>query len=125
MNRTPSDLSRYTSFPRAIEALAETLGEMVRDLNLALRRRVLGYTKTVERYSATGSTATQIPLTASDRPPEGVVLIRAVQVDNAGVPIAAVPVLNFYFADGAIGVFEPSGLTANTVYNLTFLVVEA
>lgn len=125
MTRTPSDLSRYTSFPAGLDAIRKTLGEMVRDLNLALVRRVLGYTKTVERYAATGSTSTQIPLTASDRPPVGVVLIKAVQVDNAGAPIAAVSTLNFYYANGAIGVFEPSGLVANTVYNLTFLVVEA
>jgi hypothetical protein len=122
--KSPSDLQRYGYFPREIKALAENVGEFARDANNALKRRVLGYTKTVERFSATGSTATQIPLTASDRPPVGVVLIRAIQTDNAGVAIAAVPILSFYYANGAIGVFEPSGLTANTSYNLTFLVVE-
>jgi hypothetical protein len=120
-----SDLQRYGYFPREIDALAENLGEFARDTNSALERRVLGYTKRVERYSATGVTTTQIPLAASDRPPVMVILGRVESVSDAAAPVTVTPIQNFYFSNGAIGVYEPSGLTADTLYNLTFLVVEA
>jgi hypothetical protein len=124
-SRTASDLARYTSFPREPGALAENMGEFARDANLALKRRVLGYTKRVERYAATGSTATKIPLTAADSPPIMVLLGRVENVSDAAAPVTVTPIQNFYFESNAIGVYEPSGLTLNTYYNLTFLVVEA
>jgi hypothetical protein len=120
-----SDLQRYGYFPREIEALAENLGEFARDTNNALERRVLGYSKRVERYAATGSTSSIIPLTAADVPPIGVVLLRAESVSDPASVVPAISTPNFVFAKSSIGVYEPSGLTADTLYNLTFLVVEA
>lgn len=122
--RDRSDLARYSAFPGTLPEMAKRLGEMVRDLNLALKRRIPGYTKVVQRYAATGSTATKIPLTASDRPPVMVLLGRAVKVIDPSAVVAAVSTPNFYFENSAIGVFEPSGLVANTLYDLTFLVIE-
>jgi hypothetical protein len=119
-----SDLSRYTSFPGDPAQLAVRLGEFARDSNNALERRVLGRTKVVQRYAATGSTSTKIALTSLDTPPLGVTLIRAELVTDASTPVLATPTLGFTFANNTINVFEPSGLTANTVYNLTFLIVE-
>lgn len=119
-----SDLSRYTSFPGNVLEMAKRLGEFARDANFALQGRVLGYTKRVERYAATGSTATKIPLTSSTRPPAMVILGRVEKVDDPAAVVAATSSANFYFAQNAIGVYEPAGLTANTYYNLTFLVVE-
>lgn len=124
MKSARSDLARYTSFPREPGALADTVGEFARDANTALGRRVLGYTKKVTGYSATGSTATRIPLTASDKRPAGIVLVDAYAVNDPGTAVTASSVPGFYYSQGAIGVYEPSGLTLNTAYNLTFLVVE-
>jgi hypothetical protein len=123
--RTRSDLQRYGYFPRDIEALAANVGEFARDANNALLRRLQGYTKRVERYSATGVTSTKIPLTAADVPPIAVVLVRAESVNDPAAVVPAVPTLNFVYQTNAIGVYEPSGLTANTLYNLTFLVIES
>lgn len=119
-----SDLSRYTSFPGKADQLAARLGEFARDANNALERRVLGRVKVVQRYAATGSTATRITLTSLDKPPYGVTLVRAEKVDDPSAVVAATPTLGFGFTNNQINVFEPGGLTANVYYNLTFLILE-
>jgi hypothetical protein len=124
MTAARSDLQRYGYFPREVGALAVNVAEFARDTNNALLRRVLGYTKRVDRYSATGVTSTKIPLTATETPPVAVIMVRAENANDPAVVVPAVTTPNFYFAQNAIGVYEPSGLTANTLYNLTFLVIE-
>lgn len=119
-----SDLQRYGYFPRRANAHAENAGEALRDVNVALRRRICGYTQRVARYVATGNTATKIPLLATPTRPIMVLLGAAQLTADPGAPVAVTGTPNFYFANQSISVFEPAGLTANTAYDLTFLVIE-
>ena len=119
-----SDLSRYSAFPDDAGQLAVRLGEFARDANNALQGRVLGRVKIVYRYAATGSTSTKITLTSLDSPPYGVILIRAELVEDPSAVVPAVTTPGFSFLNNTINVFEPSGLVANTYYNLTFLILE-
>jgi hypothetical protein len=119
-----SDLSRYSAFPDDTGQLAVRLGEFARDANRALQGRVLGRVKVVAHYAATGSTSTRIALTALDSPPHGVILIRAEQADDPNAAVPAVTTPGFNYLNNTVNVFEPSGLTANVYYNLTFLIVE-
>jgi len=118
------DELRHTSFSTSPEDMAEQCGENARDANAALGRRVVGYTKTVQRYCATASTSTQLPLISSTTAPAGVLLVRVSTSDAPSSPVAVTPTLGWVFANGLVGVFEPNGLTSNTYYNLTFLILE-
>jgi hypothetical protein len=111
-------------FSRDPAALAEQCGENARDTNEALDRKVTGYLKTVARYSATGDTETRLAIAVGSRPPFAIILARANETLNPSAPVACTPTLNFYFVRGEYGVFEPDGLTADTLYDLTFLVLE-
>lgn len=122
MNR--SDALRITTFDRDPAVLAEQCGENARDANAALDARVRGYLKPVLQYRATGATTTQIPLTAASAPPAGVLLVRAALTSDRGADVPASSRLNFYFEKNAIGVFEPGGLVADSLYDLTFLILE-
>lgn len=93
----------------------------------ALGERVLGRVAKVERYSATGNTTTKITLPAkSGRTAYAVLLVRAHMTSDPGTDIAVTGRLNFAQPDGdTLAVFEPGGLTLNTNYDLTFLVLES
>lgn len=98
--------------------------EEQRDVLDALEERLEARTVVVERYSAVGSTSAKIPLNAS-KPPIAVVLVDARTYFDQGAPLTLTP--NYAYVWDARSktaqVYEPSGLVANTVYRLTFLVI--
>lgn len=119
-----SDALRWTSCTPELHSLAEQCGENARDANAALAARVTGSIKTVAQYRAVGATTTKIPLSAPTLPPSAVVLVRAALTSDRGADVPAAARLNFYFEGGSLGVFEPGGLVAASLYDLTFLILE-
>lgn len=117
-------LLRFTTLSRDPKVLAEQCGENARDTNEALGRKVTGYLKPVERYSATADTSTTIAIGTGVRPPEAITLVRVMEHGDRGAAVTCTPTYNFYYVRGEFGVFEPSGLTADTLYDLTYLVLE-
>ena len=81
---------------------------------------------TVERYTATGSSSTRIRIGAGTRP-WAVTLVRCCKASAEDDAVFVSPVLNFVWESiaGSIDVFEPYGLTADTVYKLQFVAMEA
>lgn len=78
----------------------------------------------VTGYAATGATTTPIKLNASSASPWGVLLVRARATNDPGSDLSVSGRLNFTQSDGALYVFEPSGLTGNTLYDFEFLILE-
>ncbi len=116
---------RYTQFSERWEDARPQLAENVRDTHQALEERVTGRLVTIRRYPASGATTNKIPLGAMSPAPAAVLLVRAYASDNAGADLGATARLNFYLDASGVGVFEPSGLTASVLYDLTFLVLES
>lgn len=108
MNREP----RYSS------------SESERDMRQALASKLDGRVVVVEPYTAVGSTSARIPISASQRP-TAVVLINARPYFDQAAPLTLTPNFNFVWeaVSKTAQVFEPSGLTANTVYRLTYQVI--
>jgi hypothetical protein len=98
--------------------------EADRDMRQALGAKLDGRVVVVDRYTAVGSTAARIPISASQRP-TAVTLINARLYFDSAAPLALTP--NFNFVWDAVSrtaqVYEPSGLTANTVYRLVYQVI--
>lgn len=98
-------------------------------LNVALGERVVGHRLSVPRYAATGATTTQIRLgsvSPSGSKPWAVLLVRARESNNPGGDLSVTSRMNFTSdpSTGTLHIYEPSGLTLNTYYDLDFLVLE-
>lgn len=119
---------RHTSISSDPITAALQNAENARDTLEALASRLKQRHVTVDLYTAAGSTSAKIPLGASDRP-LGVQLIRAAPYYDQTAPLSATGNGNFLWdattQPGTINAFEPDGLTANTVYTLTYIVTEA
>lgn len=117
---------RHTTIDADAARGARENSENWRDTREALKRKLSGSLSTVAIYTATGSTSTKIRVFADSRP-SAVVLVCAASLAAPSASLAAVPILNFAWdsTSKALDVFEPSGLSANTQYTLTFLVLEA
>jgi hypothetical protein len=115
---------RHTTLSRDPAQLAEQCAENARDGNRALEQRARSYTKTVQGYSATGSTSTVIQLVAQSSPPVAITLVKAQKTRDPAAAVAAVGIPNVTYANGIAGTYEPSGLTTDEQYDLTFLVLE-
>lgn len=95
-------------------------------INDALSIRLIARVVPVERYSATGATTTKIKLpTRRYFTAYAVLLVKASLTGDPGADLAVTGRPNFTQPDGStLLVCEPSGLTANNLYDLTFLVLE-
>ncbi len=91
----------------------------------ALAQRPVQRQVTVDRYTAAGSTSTRIRILASTRP-WAVQLVRVCEAAAEDAPVIVTDSRNFVWdsTTQSLDVFEPDGLTANTVYKLQFLVTE-
>lgn len=102
---------------------AKLASENALDANAALSERVA--TTVVQiLYTAVGATTAKIPLKVARRP-FGVALLNAYLATSPADDLGAVGRCNFAWDAATLSAytFEPSGLTANTAYVLTFLVV--
>lgn len=103
----------------------QAASENARDSIEALRARPEMRLITVDRYTATGSTATRIRIGAGSRP-WSVTLVRVCEVAAEDGVVIATDSKNFVWdsTTGSLDVFEPDGLTANTAYKLQFVTIE-
>lgn len=116
---------RHTSFSRDPKVSAEQAAENARDANLALQGKVSGYYVQVDSYMAQGLDSATLPLrTNSTKKPVAVLCVAAQLTYDPGATVNTSTCRNFSFSNGSINTFEPSGLTADTMYNLTFLILE-
>lgn len=92
----------------------------------SLSIRLIGRVVSVVRYSATGATTGKLPIPMRRGfSPYAVLLVRAAATNDPGADLSAVGRPNFTQPDATtLHVYEPSGLVANTFYDLTFLVLE-
>jgi hypothetical protein len=107
--------------------LAPMLTTNAEATNRALGERVVGHRASVTRYAATGATTNKIPVGSTSpqgSTPYGVLLVRVRETSDPGKDLSVVTRLNFTQDTGTLYVYEPSGLTANTFYDLDFLVLE-
>lgn len=110
--------------------LNASLGTAMRGVDTCLKQRLVGHAAAVPNYRATGSTTTKIPLgnavppAAPGSQPIGVLLIRAFMTNDPAADLTVSSRLNFARDGTTLYVFEPAGLTTNTLYDLTFLVFE-
>lgn len=98
-------------------------------INTALGERVAGHRLSVERYAATGATTTVLRLgsvSPQGSKPWAVLLVRARESSNPGSDLSVSTRINFTSdpSGGTLNVYEPAGLSANTFYDLDFLVLE-
>lgn len=110
--------------------LVQTLNTNFQAANQALSERVVGQRITVTGYSATGATTTKMTLGAVSPPgstPWAVLLVRAQETSDPGKDLSVTSRVNFSQSGSGTNiilyVYEPSGLTANTKYDLSFLVI--
>lgn len=117
---------RHTTFDtQNPEGLSAQLSENALDTNQALRERIVGRRVAVSAYSATGATTTAVTLRAQGIvQPFAVMLVRAYPTSDPGADVAITGRVNFRQQGETLFVFEPAGLVANTLYDLTFLVLE-
>lgn len=110
--------------------LQALLGENARATQTALKERPVGHYATVASYRATGATTTKIPVGNAAPPaapgsqPVAVLLVRIHETSDPAKDLSVTTRLNFSRDGATIYVFEPSGLTTNTLYDMTFLVLE-
>lgn len=116
---------RHSTIDRDPGRSHRQLSENARDTQEEIARRVVGRLLSVASYTATGSTASRIRIGAGVRP-QGVVPVLIAPVYDAASSLVATPILNFVWdaTTQSIDVYEPDGLTADTVYTFTFLVLE-
>jgi hypothetical protein len=116
---------RHVSVSEDPKVAAEQNAENARDANTAIALKINGYYVDVRHYAARGVTTSTIPLLAKyDRKPRAVLLVNGYPTYDPSLSLNASTFRCFSYANGSINVFEPSGLTADTMYNLTFLVLE-
>jgi hypothetical protein len=115
---------RHTSFSGEARDDAARSAENARDANVAIGERVLGFVYGPFDYTAQADTTKTIGILCTRRP-AGVLLLNAYLSTAPADDLAAVARCNFVWdsVNSVAQVFEPSGLTANSAYNLTFLVV--
>lgn len=115
---------RHTSFSGNAADDAVRSGENARDTNAALGERVLGFVYGPFDYSAQADTTKTIGIPCARRP-AGVLLLNAYLGTAPADDLGAAARCNFVWdaTNSVAQVFEPAGLTANTVYSLTYLVV--
>lgn len=118
-------LPRHTTFVANLAQLVLQLGENARDVIEALKERPVRRRIVVEEYSAAGSTSARIRIGAGGRP-WAVVLVHVSPAYAQDTPVTCRPTLSFVWdaTTKAIDVFEPEGLTADTVYRMQFSVEE-
>ena len=115
---------RHTSFSGDARDDALRSAENARDTNVALGERVLGFVYVPFDYAAQADTTKVIGIPCVRRP-AGVLLLNAFLGTSPAEDLGAVARCNFVWdaVNSVAQVFEPSGLTADSVYSLTFLVV--
>lgn len=111
-------------------SLIGTLNTNFAALNTALGERVVGQRLTVNGYAALGATTTKITLGTVSPPGStawAVILVRAIETSDPGKDLSVSTRVNFSQSGSGnnvtLSVYEPSGLTANTKYDLSFLVI--
>lgn len=99
-------------------------------INTALGERVVGQRISVNGYSATGATTTKMTIGAVSPPgstPWAVILVRARETSDQAKDLTVTTRVNFSVSGSGdnitLYVYEPAGLTANTKYDLGFLVI--
>lgn len=117
-----------TNIPTAttLAALINLLSTNFAAANTALGERMVAERISVNGYAATGATTTQLKLNyraPAGSTPWAVMLVRARATSDPGTDIAVSGRINFTASGGNLYVYEPSGLTANTKYDLGFLVI--
>ena len=117
---------RHTYFSKEPATLVVQLAENARDTNEALGERIKSRIVRIGNYSATGATTTRLKIPARvGSTPIAVLLVRAYPESDPGADLTIAGRVNFTQPDAStLAVYEPSGLTLNTTYNLTFLVLE-
>lgn len=115
---------RHTSISLDPKVAATQNAENARDVNQSLAGKVSGYLQSVTRYAAIGATTARIPLVSKGRRPAAVMLAQAQRSNDPGSDLGALGRCNFYQSALELGVYEPSGLVADTLYDLTFLILE-
>jgi hypothetical protein len=116
---------RHTAIRNDAAVSSRQNAENARDVRDELAKQPKRRIVVVEQYTAVGASTAKVPILAT-KLPVGVQLIRAAEYYAQGDPCAAVGNANFVWdsTTQTVGVFEPTGLTANTVYTLTFQVTE-
>ncbi len=114
---------RHRSLSEDWKSAREQLAENARDTQDVLDGKVTGRLVTLSGYVATGATTTKItlPNTTGAR---AALLVRAAPARDPTADVAVTARLNFAASSEGLGVYEPSGLTQYTAYDLTFLVLE-
>jgi hypothetical protein len=95
-------------------------------LNVALGERIVGQRLLVPGYSATGATTTRMPVGYLSPPgstPWAVILVRANETSDPAKDLSVTTRVNFSREGQTLFVYEPSGLVANTKYDLGFFVI--
>jgi hypothetical protein len=106
--------------------LVPVLNTNLAAINTALSERVVGQRLTVSGYAATGATTAKITAKFTAPPgstPWAVILVRALETSDPGKDLSVSTRSNFSRDGDTLYVYEPSGLTANTKYDLSFLVI--
>lgn len=118
------------SLSTLLTSLISILNTNFAALNVALGERVVGQRLSISGYAATGSTTTQVTLGTVNPPgstPWAVLLVRAQETRDPGKDLSVSTRTNFSVSGSGnnvtINVYEPSGLTSNTQYDLSFLVI--
>ena len=93
----------------------------------ALDEKLTAHRVTVDGYAATGATTSTIKL--PNKSPQGstpwaVILVRARASADPGGDLPVSSRLNFTQQGDTLYVYEPAGLTLNTLYTMDFLVLE-
>ena len=114
---------RHQQLYEAWDDARAQLADNVRDTEDAFSRRVVGRLVTVPGYVATGATTTRLALLAGVAA-RAVMLVRVQPSRDPTADVAVSGRLNFAPTADGLGVYEPSGLTQYTAYDLTFLVLE-
>lgn len=114
---------RHTNFTGDAAQDAVLAGENARDTIEALGDRVVTRMYGPFTYTAVGATTAEIPLKCAKGRPKAVLLVNCYLVSAPSALVAAVGALNFRWDGFNAYVTEPSGLSANTAYGLTYLLV--
>jgi hypothetical protein len=113
----------------SVRELNPTLSTNFHGINVALRERVVGKRLSILRYAGTGTTDTVLRLGYPASPPGstpwGLLLVRVRETSAPGTSVSAMTPLNFSQDGATLYTHEPSGLVANTFYDLEFLVLES
>jgi hypothetical protein len=122
-----------TLVPQPVISVLTLLGNLIpilntnfAALNVALGERVVGQRISVSGYSATGATTTRMPVGFISPPgstPWAVILVRAREQSDPGKDLSVTTRVNFAQDGNTVHVYEPAGLSANTKYDLGFLVI--